>query len=78
VNSDNPCESMHGHLVEDIKTGIQGLEQATFVHVKRMVNAAAHALAVGARTHVIDMVVWTSIPPCICGIVRREESLPSF
>jgi hypothetical protein len=59
VNSDNPCESM----AEDIQTGIQCLEQVSFVHVKKMANAAALALAVGARTHVIDMVKWTSIPP---------------
>ena len=25
VNLDHPCNSMYGHLVEDIKTGLQGL-----------------------------------------------------
>jgi hypothetical protein len=76
VNSDNPYEGMHGHMVEDIKIGIQGLEQASFVQVKRMANAATHALVVGARTHVMDMVMWTLVPPCICYIVRERNHLP--
>ncbi|XP_059429170.1 uncharacterized protein LOC132162980 [Corylus avellana] len=78
VNSELPCESMHGHLTEAIKEHLQGLNQAILTHTRREANAAAHELAVEARTHVIDTVRWTSIPPCICCIVRREESLSSL
>ncbi|XP_059446627.1 uncharacterized protein LOC132178194 [Corylus avellana] len=77
VNSTNQCQSMHGHLIEDIKVALQALNQACFTHAKREANAAAHALAVGARNHVIDTMRWSSIPSCIYGIVRREESFPS-
>lgn len=77
VNSEFPCDTMHGHLIEAIKDGLQGLHQIRFTHVKREANDVAHELAVGARTHVIDTIRWTSIPPCISGIVRREELHPS-
>jgi ribonuclease HI len=78
VNSIHPCDSLYGHLIEDIKTGIQTLDVAIFSHVKREANSAAHELAVDARTHVIDTIRWTTIPPSICGIVRREEVSPSL
>jgi hypothetical protein len=78
VNSTKPCDSMHGHLVEAIKKGLQGLNRLLFTHVQRELNVAAHELAVAARTHVMDTIRWTSIPPCICGIVRREEISPSL
>ena len=77
VNSSNPCQSLYRHFIEDIKEGIRSLEHASFIHVKREANEAAHTLAVEARSHVIDISRWTTIPPCICGIVRREEVLPS-
>jgi ribonuclease HI len=35
VNSIHPCDSLYGHLIEDIKTGIQTLDVAIFSHVKR-------------------------------------------
>jgi hypothetical protein len=62
VNSESPCDSMHGHLVEAIKEGLQGLNQTCFTHIKREANAVAHELAVGARTHVINTIRWTTIP----------------
>jgi hypothetical protein len=66
VNSINPCDSLHGHLIEDIKTGIWTFNVVLFSHVKREANGAAHELAVDARTHVIDTITWTTIPPSIC------------
>ena len=78
VNSMMPSDSLHSHLIKDIKEGLQGLNQMLFTHAKREANLAAHELAVGARTHVIDIIRWNSIPPCICGIVRREEIHPLF
>jgi ribonuclease HI len=78
VNSIHPCDSLYGHLIEDIKTGIQTLDVAIFSHVEREANGAAHELAVDARTHVTDTIRWTTIPPSICGIVRREEVSPSL
>jgi ribonuclease HI len=78
VNSPLPCDSMHGHLIQAIKEGLQGLNQTSFTHTKREANAVAHEPAVEARTHVMDTVRWNSIPPCICGIVRREEIHPSL
>jgi ribonuclease HI len=78
VNSIHPCDNLHGHLIEEIKTSIQTLGLVLFSHVKREANCAAHELAVGARTHVIDTIRWNTIPPSICGIVRREEVSPSL
>jgi hypothetical protein len=56
VNSAKPCDSMHGHLVEAIKKGLQGLNRLLFTHVQRELNVAAHELAVAARTHVMDTI----------------------
>jgi hypothetical protein len=54
VNTSNPCQSLHGHFIEDIKEGICSLEQVSFIHVSREANEAAHTLAVEARSHVTD------------------------
>jgi hypothetical protein len=35
VNSTKPCDSMHSHLIEAIKEGLQGLNRLLFTHIKR-------------------------------------------
>jgi hypothetical protein len=65
VNLENLSNNMHGHIIEDIKAGIQTLNQVCFTHAKREANAITHELAVGARTHVIDTIRWTSIPSVV-------------
>jgi hypothetical protein len=49
----------------------------SFIHAKREANEVAHTLVVEARSHVIDVNRWITIPPCICDIVRREEVILS-
>lgn len=56
VNMEFHCNSMYGHLVDDIKNGLQGLDHASFTHVRRAANVAAHELAIEARTHVTDTI----------------------
>jgi ribonuclease HI len=69
INSDRPCNTSYGHLIEDIRVS---LGSSCFQYVRRTANLAAHALAVEARTRVTDK-MWFSIPPCISDIVRKEE-----
>jgi hypothetical protein len=78
INSDSPCNSKYRHIVEDIKAGMRNLSSASFNHARRTATTAAHEPAVEARTHVIDTIRWNALPPSIYGIIRREESLPSF
>ncbi|XP_059437060.1 uncharacterized protein LOC132170186 [Corylus avellana] len=73
VNSVSQCNSIYGHLIEDIKVGLNKMATSSFTHVTRDANGAAHALAVMARNHVTGIVKWDSIPHSICGIVSREE-----
>jgi hypothetical protein len=35
VNSDRPCSSYYGHLVEDVKVGLRRLNSTRFCHVRR-------------------------------------------
>jgi hypothetical protein len=70
VNTQNPCGSNYGHLIEDIKEGLQKLSSTRFIHVRRNANTVAHTLAVEARTHVMGTTRWNFLPPSICVIVR--------
>jgi ribonuclease HI len=56
VHSINPNFSVAGHFIEEIKTELQGLRNATMVHVGRDANSVAHCLAKEASTHEIDSV----------------------
>jgi hypothetical protein len=73
INSESPCNTSYGHLIEDIRVRLRSLCNSQFNFVRRTANSAAHALAVEARTRVTDR-MWFSIPPCVSDIIRREES----
>jgi ribonuclease HI len=55
INSDKPCNSRYGHLVEDIREVSRSLGETRVQHVRRTANKAAHELALLARTHVTNM-----------------------
>jgi ribonuclease HI len=74
INSDKPCNSGYGHLVEDIREVSRSLGKTRIQHVRRTANKAAHELALLGRTNVTNM-RWYSIPPCISGIVMAEGIL---
>jgi ribonuclease HI len=78
VNSYSPCESSHGHFVEDIRDGLTFFEMSRFTHVKREANMAAHVLAKQVCKLAANSVRWHSIPSCISGIIRKEEFSPSL
>jgi hypothetical protein len=73
VNSLLPCNTGYGHLIEDIKANLHLVGLSSFKHVRRTANTVTHELALYARTHVTNM-RWFSIPSCVSGIVRKEES----
>ncbi|XP_059436347.1 uncharacterized protein LOC132169310 [Corylus avellana] len=74
INSIGLCESSYGHFVEDVKTYSSDFAMSSFVHVPRGANSAAHTLAKEACTHVTEKFWWHCIPPCIGGIIRKEET----
>jgi ribonuclease HI len=75
IEAEGPCLSNYGHLIECIKRELQQLENASFIHVLRDANNAAHSLAKLATTHV-TMSTWLGdVPPSIGDIVRRDKSL---
>jgi hypothetical protein len=74
IEAEGPCLSNYGHLIEGIKRELQQLENASFIHVLRDANNAAHSLAKLATTHV-TMSTWLGdVPPSIGDIVRRDKS----
>jgi ribonuclease HI len=78
VNNTYPCESSHGHFVEDVKIGLLSFESSRFSHVKREANMAAHVLAKQVCNHATDVFRWHSIPHCIRGIIGKEALSPSL
>ncbi|XP_059428671.1 uncharacterized protein LOC132162451 [Corylus avellana] len=74
INADGICESSYGHFVEDVKSFRREFTRASFIHVLRGANSAAHTLAKEACTHVTNIHWWHYIPPCIGDIVRKEET----
>jgi ribonuclease HI len=74
VNNTYPCDSSHGHFVEDVKLGLLTFEFSRFSHVKREANMAAQVLAKQVCNHAADVFRWHSIPHCISGIIRKEAS----
>ena len=76
INSTTSCDSMYGHFVEDVKRHKSDLLLASFRHVVRGANSATYTLAKEACTHVTDLHRWHSIPPCIGGIIGKEEFVP--
>jgi hypothetical protein len=78
VNSTSPCDSSHGHIVEDIRTGLLSFDLSSFIHVKREANLAAHVLAKQVCKLAATSFRWHCIPSCISGIIRKEESSPSL
>ena len=78
VNNNYPCESSHGHFVEDVKTGLLSFDFSRFSHVKREANMAANVLAKQVCNHAANQFRWHCIPHCIGGIIRKEASSPSL
>ncbi|KAE8022650.1 hypothetical protein FH972_008433 [Carpinus fangiana] len=81
INGMTPCRSKYGHFIEDIQVGIRTRSNMSVIHTSREANYAPHRLAQHATKHVIDSHVIDSlwreeIPPCIYGVVRREEVIP--
>jgi hypothetical protein len=76
INMMTPCRGKYGHFIEDIQVGIRMRGNMSVIHTPREGNYAAHGLAQYATKHVVDSVWRDEIPPCIYGIVRREEVIP--
>jgi hypothetical protein len=64
--------------VHDIKQGMSSMEESIFRHVDWGANSVVHVLAKEACTHVTNKTWWHSVPPCISGIIRKEELHPLF
>jgi ribonuclease HI len=45
IEAEGPCLSSYGHLIECIKKELQQLDNASFIHVLRDANSAAHMLS---------------------------------
>lgn len=69
------CLSCYGHYIEGIKHELCGFGKASFNHVCRDANNAAHVLAKLAATHVTMSTWLEDIPPNLGDIVRREQPL---
>ena len=78
VNSQEPCNSWHGHIVEGVQMGLKKIDNVSFNYVNREGTYAAHGLAKEAIKFVIDTTWRNEIPPCIYDIVKREEHVLSF
>jgi hypothetical protein len=75
IGEEGPCLSSFGHLIECIRNELRELECASFIHVMREANGAAHMLAHLATTHVTFSTWLGDVPPSVGDIVRREQSL---
>ena len=53
--------------------GLKDFGNASFNYISRDGNYAAHGVVREAINHVIDTIWMNKIPPCIYGIVKREE-----
>jgi fumarate reductase subunit C len=58
------------------KQGMSSMEESIFRYVDWGANSVVHVLAKEACTHVANKTWWHSIPPCIGGIIRKEELHP--
>jgi hypothetical protein len=76
INAMTPYRSKYGHFIEDIQVGIRTRSNMSVIHTSREANYAPHGLAQHATKHVIDSLWREEIPPCIYGLVRREEVIP--
>jgi ribonuclease HI len=52
IEMNGQCMSSYGHMIECIREELRNLENASFTHVRREANNAAHTLAKLATTHV--------------------------
>jgi hypothetical protein len=73
VKTNNQRWSKFGHIIDGIRSGLHHLRSWQIHHVKRDANSAAHTLAREAIKSVIDRVWIEEVPPCIYGIVIREQ-----
>lgn len=76
VKVTTPNLSKIGLFIESIKTELSFLRCASFVHVSRNCNEAAHVLAKEASSFLIDSVCLEEIPRCIASIVLGEQVGP--
>lgn len=65
INSEQPCMSSYGPLVDGAVSGLGGLENSPFSHVKREANCAAHGLAKLALNFVTEITWADSLPSTI-------------
>jgi hypothetical protein len=65
-----------GLFVESIKTELSFLRCASFVHVSRKCNEAAHVLAKEASSILMNSIWLEEIPSSIASIVLREQVGP--
>jgi hypothetical protein len=77
IETEGPCMSSYGHLIDCIRGELCSFENACFIHVSREANNAAHTLAKLATTHVTLSTWRGDVPPSVGDIVRREIP-PSF
>ena len=74
INSEQPCMSSYGHLVDGAVFGVGGLGNSRFSHVKREANCVAHGLAKLALNLVSEITWVDSLPSEISGLVGKKAS----
>jgi hypothetical protein len=76
IKDNNTLQRCYGHFVKGIQAKLQMMGKGIFNCVARKANGDAHVLAKLATTYVIDK-TWVEVtPPGICGIIRREGTVP--
>jgi ribonuclease HI len=73
IHSKPPFLSTTSHLIGSISQEIQGLRSATFVHVHRECNGAAHLLAKEAAIHEEEMCWIEDTPYFLDTVILRER-----
>jgi hypothetical protein len=76
VNFGQPCNSIYGHLIEDIQEGMVDFRDSSFTFTPCDGNFVAYGLAKEAIKHVVDVTWRNEILPCIYDIIKREEFSP--
>ena len=75
IDMEVPCMCSYGHVIESIREELHRFEKASFIHVNREANYAAHELAKLATTYVTLSTWRGDVPPSVSDIVRRELPL---
>ena len=74
LNSALPCLSPFGHIIDDVKTLALNFVSASFVHVKRQVNAVADRLAKAAKCIPCPH-IWSDDLPCNVQQLVTDDSI---